>query len=68
MKAFKLAKWLNVGILIFVAGAILELSLVVVAVARIESPTSWTWATLTFVAMLLLASGLLTVYTSRQRK
>lgn len=63
-----MARWLKVGISVFVAGAVLELLLAAVAIAKIESPTSYTWATLTVVAMLLLATGSLIIYASRQRK
>ena len=59
--------WLKVGIAIFTTGAVLELLLAAVALAKIESPSSYTWATLTIVAMLLLATGLIIIHTSRQR-
>ncbi len=59
--------WLKAGISIFTTGAVLEFLLVVVALAKIASPTSYTWATLTMVAMLLLATGLIIIYASRQR-
>lgn len=60
-----MTRWLKVGISIFMAGGVLELLLAAVALAKIESPTSWTWATLTMVAMLLLITGLLIISTSR---
>jgi hypothetical protein len=66
-RGIKVAEWLKVGISIFTAGAVLELLLAVVAIAKIESPTSHTWVTLTIAAMLLLITGLLVIYISRQR-
>jgi hypothetical protein len=67
-EVIKVAGWLKVGISIFVTGAVLEVLLATVALAKIESPTSYTWVTLTMVAMLLLATGSIIIHTSRPRK
>ena len=67
VRVIKVAIWLKVGISIFTTGAVLELLLAAVALTKIESPTSHTWATLTIVAMLLLMTGLVIIRLSRQR-
>jgi len=56
-----------VGISILTTGGVLELLLAAVALAKIESPTSYTWVTLNIVAILLLMTGLLIIHSSRQR-
>jgi len=58
---------LEVGISVFATGAVLEFLLVAVALANIEKPTSWIYATLTIVAMSLLIVGLLIISAARAR-
>jgi hypothetical protein len=56
------------GISVFTTGAVSEFILIIVALAKIESPTSYTWATLHIAALLVLISGLIIIGVSRQRK
>jgi len=56
------------GIAVFTTGVVLEFVLIVVALAKIESPTSYTWVTLHIAALLLLISGLIIIGVSRQRR
>jgi len=64
----RVAGWLKVGLSVFSIGAVLEFFLIVVALVKIESPTSHTWATLHIAAMLLLISGLIITSFSRKRR
>ncbi len=59
--------WLKVGISIFMTGGVLHLVLWAVALAKIESPTSHMWATLSILAWLLLITGSLIIYSARAR-
>ena len=67
MRVIRVTGWRKVGISILTTGGVLELLLAAVALAKIESPTSYTWVTLNIVAILLLMTGLLIIHSSRQR-
>jgi len=64
----RVAGWLRAGLSVFTIGAVLEFLLIVVALAKIESPTSYTWATLHIAALFLLISGLIIIGVSRKRR
>jgi hypothetical protein len=53
----KMIKWLIVGRALVLTGAILIALLAAVALAGIESPTSFTWVTLSILAFLLMLAG-----------